>query len=250
MFDIKCQEIWGGIHESDINVQTPTTQMTMYSQAAEDSCGGDIYSVSVCAEEALTRIVIADVVGHGQVAANVSQWLHQALKKYLNIAQANLVLQELNSTAQKFGIKALTTAFVLDVYRHHGKVYYANAGHQPALFSHAGELDWHALKESEDSAGAKKMNLPLGADADTEYLLMEYVYQPGDRFFLFTDGLIEAHDMENNLFGINKLIKVLNHTDGSYRDSSKAVAQALNNHCEAIPLRDDTTFISMEIRQP
>ena len=60
---IRCAEIWGGVHNCDEDILTSGITASLYSAAADGGRGGDIYYLSVCSSDLLTRIAIADVVG-------------------------------------------------------------------------------------------------------------------------------------------------------------------------------------------
>jgi len=250
MHQIKCEEIWGGITETDINAETSAAKISVYSSAADGYEGGDIYSVSVCSEDLLTRVIIADVMGHGASAATISQWIHKSLKKFMNNAKSNLVLEDLNHNAQDFGIQAFTTALVVDMYLATGEISFCNAGHHPALFCRHGERFWRPLKTAARSADTSYefKNLPIGVEKNTSFDVSSLKMQKGDKLFLYTDGLTEATDSNNRQFGDEKLISVLNTTNGSALDIKNTITAALQAHVSRLPEHDDITFIAIEIR--
>ena len=84
MHRIQCTEIWGGIKNQDADVCSRGLTASLYSSACEGGKGGDIYYLSVCGEDKLTRIAIADVVGHGEQVSAVSQWLYDTLQDRMN----------------------------------------------------------------------------------------------------------------------------------------------------------------------
>lgn len=250
MHQIKCEEIWGGITETDINAETSAAKISVYSSAADGYEGGDIYSVSVCSEDLLTRVVIADVMGHGASAATISQWVHKSLKKFMNNAKSNLVLEDLNHNAQDFGIQAFTTALVVDMYLSTGQISFCNAGHHPVLFCRSHERQWRPLLIEPDTSNSCSSfkNLPIGVEKNTSFDVESFKMQKGDKLFLYTDGLTEATDSNNKQFGEEKLINVLNTTHGSAVDIKNTVTAALQAHVSRLPEHDDITFISIEIR--
>ena len=250
MHQIKCEEIWGGITETDINAETSAAKISVYSSAADGYEGGDIYSVSVCSEDLLTRVVIADVMGHGASAATISQWVHKSLKKFMNNAKSNLVLEDLNHNAQDFGIQAFTTAFVVDMYLATGQISFCNAGHHPALFCRFGERTWKPLatQAGDFEENSKFKNLPIGVEKNTSFDVESFKMKKGDKLFMYTDGLIEATDSNNKQFGEDKLISVLNTTNGSALETKNTVSAALQAHVSRLPEHDDITFIAIEIR--
>ena len=64
---IKCAEIWGGILSIDMDITTEGLSASIFSTAHDGNCGGDMYYVSVCKWDYLTRMAVADLRGHGCV---------------------------------------------------------------------------------------------------------------------------------------------------------------------------------------
>src|SRR5688500_14430771 len=79
--------------------------------------GGDIYYFSVCDGDDLTRIVLADVAGHGLPVSDVSAWLYESMLRAMNTIAGDRVLSDLNEVATERGMTALTTAAVAGFYR-------------------------------------------------------------------------------------------------------------------------------------
>ncbi len=61
MHTIQCSEIWGGNEEINTEVRAGALTISLYSKGTDGERGGDIYYVSLCGKEMLTRIGIADV---------------------------------------------------------------------------------------------------------------------------------------------------------------------------------------------
>ena len=86
MHRIQCAQIWGGIRNQDQDVSSAGIVATLYSASCDGGKGGDIYYLSVCESDMLTRVAIADVVGHGQAVSDVSQDIYDALAARMNDA--------------------------------------------------------------------------------------------------------------------------------------------------------------------
>lgn len=77
---LECTGIWGGIRNRDIEITAGKVIGSIYSAACcEGSKGGDIYYFGVCKGDIITRLAIADVVGHGEVVSEVSQYVYDSL---------------------------------------------------------------------------------------------------------------------------------------------------------------------------
>ena len=71
--NLHCMEIWGGIEPVESAVKTPGLDLWVFSQPFEgDEQGGDVYYVTLCGGGLITRIVVADVSGHGSTVAEFS----------------------------------------------------------------------------------------------------------------------------------------------------------------------------------
>ena len=70
---LQCMEIWGGIEPVERTVTTPGLDAWIFSQPFQgDEQGGDVYYVTLCGGGLITRIVVADVSGHGASVAEFS----------------------------------------------------------------------------------------------------------------------------------------------------------------------------------
>jgi len=81
---LECTGIWGGIRNRDIEITAGKIIGSIYSAACcEGGKGGDIYFFGVCKGDIITRLAIADVVGHGEVVTEVSQYVYDSLKAHM-----------------------------------------------------------------------------------------------------------------------------------------------------------------------
>ena len=80
---LECKGIWGGIRNRDIEVSAGKVIGSIYSKASEGGKGGDVYFFGVCRGDVITRLAIADVVGHGEAVSEVSQYVYDALKVHM-----------------------------------------------------------------------------------------------------------------------------------------------------------------------
>jgi sigma-B regulation protein RsbU (phosphoserine phosphatase) len=242
---IRCAEIWGGNRGDELQVETSGLRACLYSRACDGGKGGDVYFLSVCGSDLLTRIAIADVVGHGEVVAETSQWLYDALEKRMNTLEGNEVLADLNRLTVEKGFSAMSTATTVGFYRSDDHLHFSYAGHHELLICPKGETKWRTLAIA-DTEGL--VGLPLGVDEDCEFEQQSARVSVGDRIFLYTDGLIEAADAAGQLYDVERLLDVLN---GNHGNSLTAIRQAvldgLREHTGGHLDHDDVTFMVIEI---
>lgn len=168
---------------------------------------GDFFAVlPVSATSA--AVLLCDVMGHGVRAALVAALIHGLVRECRALAGApDRFLTEINRGLQalleRSGELVFVTAvyLVIDVAR--GELRVANAGHpHPLLLRHEGAA-------VELLAGAEGSGMALGMVPDEKYEASAVSLSPGDRVFVFTDGLYEAADAKGEEFGRRRLREAL-----------------------------------------
>jgi serine phosphatase RsbU (regulator of sigma subunit) len=159
------------------------------------SVAGDFYDFIVLDEKRI-GILVADVSGHGMPAALISSMLKIALSAQSSCASdPACVLTGLNQALYgKFQGHFVTAAYVL-VDTEKGSLRYAGAGHPPLI-----------LKDQ--SAGVTleflENGLFLGFFPDATYTSVEIPFKKGDWAVLYTDGILEATNLSEEQFGIER----------------------------------------------
>ena len=128
------------------------------------SRGGDGYYFSVCSSGRVTRLFLADVLGHGEQVARAGHWFYQQMAGRLDDPDLPHMMSELNACVFTRGVTALTTSVILSYYVDLLQVYYCYAGHPFALIRR-GSGPWLELKPPSERAG----NFPLGVTEDVHY---------------------------------------------------------------------------------
>ena len=77
-----------------------------------------------------------------------------------------------------------------------------NAGHLPPL--------WRRGPRSVEPVAEEETRLPLGVDADVDYVSHALILSPGDALVLYTDGITEAMNGRDELYGLQRLLALLN----------------------------------------
>jgi sigma-B regulation protein RsbU (phosphoserine phosphatase) len=200
MYHLSCGEIWGGIRNCDEDLGSVDLTLSMYSFASDGSRGGDIYYLSLCDHNLLTRMIVADVVGHGESVSEISTYIYDAIKTHINNVVCQDLLSELNCVALEKGMDALTTMVVAAFYKSDGNLYFANAGHPAALFKRWDETNWLQLKLPK---GVRNSALGISDEAVDSQSTIQV--KRGDCLLLYSDGLIEANNKDEELFGVKRL---------------------------------------------
>lgn len=241
---IRCAEIFGGNTLTDIDVCTRGLTASVFSAASEGDRGGDVYYVSVCSSNLLTRIAVLDMRGHGSEVSHLSEWLYRSLEHHMNTPDGAGILSDLNAQVHARGFEALTTAAILSYYIGDSRLYFSYAGHPPALLR-AGRSGWEPLALEDTTTPA---NLPLGVMRAVQYDQQSIVVQPGDRFVIYTDGVLECANRDGCLFGDERLNSVLTaNVDESVTDLKQAVSSELRAWAGGALSHDDCTLMAVEV---
>jgi sigma-B regulation protein RsbU (phosphoserine phosphatase) len=242
---IRCSEVWGGIRAIDLEVSTNGLAASVYSQASEGGSGGDLYYFSVCNSDLLTRIAVADVVGHGPAVSVVSGWMYEALVEQMNSLDGHAILDALNHRACERGLEAMTTAVIVGLYRSDSSLYVSYAGHPPLLLRRR-KGQWHSVSLRSPTGPC---DMPLGVMSETVYQQRQLPVAAGDRIFIYTDGLIEAPNDAGELFGQERLLAVLERTEEQPAcQQQRSVLAAVREHTGGPLSHDDITLMAIQVR--
>lgn len=80
---LECRDVWGGIKNQDIEISAGKIIGSIYSASSDGGQGGDIYYFGACRGDEISRMAIADVTGHGEAVAEISQFVYDALKAHM-----------------------------------------------------------------------------------------------------------------------------------------------------------------------
>jgi len=180
--------------------------------------GGDFYDFFLIDENHLV-IVIADVSGKGIPAA-----LFMVIAKTLikNNAQSGNTPEQVfanvnNQLCEGNDQNMFVTAWMGVLEISTGKLTFVNAGHNAPL-----------LKEKDDYSWLKsEPGFVLGGMEDTQYSQNEIFLKPEDRIFLYTDGVTEAINKEEEQFGEERLFEIIS-KKGDF-EISKVLNSVKNN---------------------
>jgi sigma-B regulation protein RsbU (phosphoserine phosphatase) len=199
--------------------------------------GGDYYNI-VPISEAQTAICIADVAGKGLPGALLMSNLQASLKPLIHKdIQPHDLCSRLNRTLCEIMPENKFISLFYGVLDSKNNWFtYCNAGHNPPILLSA---NGNAIELN--SSGAI-----LGRFPDWQYSQTDRRLSPGDALLLFTDGVIEACDQQNELFGEGKLVQVaqesVHQTAGQMQSR---LLQAASEHCGG-KFQDDATLIVLK----
>jgi len=191
-------------------------------------------------------VVIADVSGKGIPAALVMTMLRSTFRaearyetsaKKLMCAVNELMIEDLDD-------KSFVTALCLIIDKEGKSMSYARAGHPPLLIQHAN--NGNAPKSINPKGLALGMVSGKEFSDRMEEVILNLLH--GDRYLIFTDGLLEAMDADRKFYGIKRLLELMSRGKG--QEPEKVIKTILDDVAVFIrsePYHDDLTMLAMEV---
>ena len=176
---------------------------SIYAQMiAAKEVGGDFYDFYKLSDTTVAFLA-ADVSGKGIPAAMFMMTAKTIIK---DLAERGLAVNEIFTQANEklcenneSGMFVTAWMGILDITT--GKMQFANAGHNPPLLKRAdGSFEYLKTRAGFVLAGMEGVRYRVG----------ELTLGPGDRFFLYTDGVPEATNLDNKLYGEDRLLAFMN----------------------------------------
>ena len=243
-FRVGCAQVWGGIEDTEQDIETRAVKASIYSRSADGGKGGDIYYFSVCCRDMMTRIAVADVMGHGKAVSQVSGWVYEELKTYINNPAGHEIIGHLNNAVEKRGFEAMTTVALASLVVKDETLMFTYAGHPPILVRRHREGVWTPARLDDDDNGC---NLPLGVMPYACFDQGRLDLEPGDKLFIYTDGLLEAPSPDGEQFGLNRLLDVLQQSGSDSPSQLKNnVLEQLTRHTAGHTGHDDLTMMAVQ----
>lgn len=194
-YRMSCMELWGGNTSVETSVALPGLIGWVHSKPVEPAIqGGDVYYLSVCSAGLLSRIVLADVAGHGQEVGGAAVTLRNLLRQHVNAFDQSELMRGINDAFGGASDETVqyATAAVLGYYCETRQLIFANAGHPPVLWYRAAQNTWEWLRDETPLAETAVEGLPLGLIAGTDYTQTAVRLGPGDLILIYTDGVTES----------------------------------------------------------
>jgi serine phosphatase RsbU (regulator of sigma subunit)/predicted ester cyclase len=230
-----------GIQQAALPQEVPTLegwQIAPYYQPARE-VGGDFYDFFEL-EEDRVGVVVGDATGKGVPAALVvtaTCSMLRAVAQSLGYSSPGEVLARVNETLlARIPPNTFVTCFYAILEPESGRLLYANAGHNLPCCR-----DKHAATE------LKARGMPLGLMPEMSYEEKESVLEAGEGVLFYTDGLVEAHNPQGEMFGTPRLLDLLSKRSEGGRDLSATLMEDLERFTgEGWEQEDDITLLMLE----
>ena len=200
--------------------------------------GGDFYDFYLSQDSKL-YFLVADVSGKGIPAA---MFMMRAKTQLKSLAENGIPLDEVFNAGNRNLCEGndagmFVTAWMGALDLNTGLVQYVNAGHNPPLVRH-GDGSFEYLRS--------RAGFVLGGMDTVRYRLQELTLQPGDVIFLYTDGVTEATDSREELFGEDRLLSTMNtHSFESMEDICRNVKTDVDAFVADAQQFDDITMLAL-----
>ena len=203
--------------------------------------GGDFYDFFLVDEDHLA-LVMADVSGKGVPAAlfMMASKIIIANNTLLGKSPAKVLTDANNAICanNREGLFVTVWLGILDMIT--GKVVAANAGHERPAVMHAGG-DFELI---DDPHG-----LAIGGIEGMKYKEYEFTLNAGDKLFLYTDGVPEATNAEEKLFGKERMLEALNAVKNETPQGVlKGVRRSVDGFVQQAEQFDDLTMLCVVYR--
>ena len=205
--------------------------------------GGDFYDFFFIDEDHLC-LVIADVSGKGIPAALFMMAAKIILANYakMGVDPAGILRETNRAICANNREEMFVTVWLGILTISTGKLTAANAGHEyPCIRKADGQFE--LLRD--------KHGFVIGGMEDVEYTDYELILEPGSKLFLYTDGVAEATDEEDQLFGEERMLEALNEDpEASPEQLLRNVRSAVDGFVKGAEQFDDITMLCVEYKGP
>jgi sigma-B regulation protein RsbU (phosphoserine phosphatase) len=209
---MQCMEVWGGSQLTSSTVELGGLEAWVYSKPyGQEQRGGDVYYVSSCATGRISRLLLADVSGHGKTVAATAADLRTLMRRFVNRLDQKEFVRMLNQQFTALSRNGtFATAVVITFFSPSRRLSVCNAGHPRPLLYRSAERSWSFLGHEGTAEKAAAANIPLGIIDLADYLQLDVELDPGDCLVSYTDALIESCDADGEMLGEDGLLRIMN----------------------------------------
>jgi serine phosphatase RsbU (regulator of sigma subunit) len=246
---MQCMEVWGGQGECDSGVTMPGIDAWVVSRPYEGhDAGGDIHYLSSCGTGRISRMLVADVAGHGRKVAKLAASLRGVMRRYVNYVDQGKLVERLNvEFAQISQEGRFATAIVATYFAPSRTLVVCNAAHPRPLAYSSRRKRWIALEPTALGAGSEASqgaNLPLGIEESERYEQFRVNLRTGDLVVVYSDALTEARDPAGHFLGEEGLLKIVAEMDpASPADLARSLYQRVVAFTGGAGPGDDVTIM-------
>src|SRR6266478_7678088 len=149
---MRCMEVWGGSQLTARGVEFGGLDVWVYSRPyGQAQSGGDVYYASSCATGRISRLLLADVSGHGTSVAATAADLRTLMRRFVNRLDQAEFVRLLNQQFIALSQSAtFATAVVTTFFAPSRRLTVCNAGHPKPFLYRAAQQQWSFLGQDDD----------------------------------------------------------------------------------------------------
>lgn len=203
--------------------------------------GGDFYDFFEIDDDHLA-IVIGDASGKGipsSLYMMKAQSLIRALAKDSKYDTAKIINEANAGLCEGNEYNMFVTCWLGILDKESGELRFTNAGHNPPIVKSNGKFSYLSAKPG----------LVLGGFKDFEYKEAKTKLNKGDKLFLYTDGVTEAHNVRSELYGEDRLIEMVSNLDASPYETVTKIRNDIREFSRNAEQFDDITMLMVEYRK-
>ena len=243
---MQCMEILGGNIATDRSFTTAGLEIHVQSSPykGSESGGGDVYYLTSCASGRITRLLLADISGHGEAVSDIAVSLRDSLRANVNTINQSRFVETINRKFKETTeLGNFATAVVATYFEPRKTLTLGLAGHPNPLYYRAATQQWVCL-DGKDVGRDELGNLPLGVVSESVYPSRRISVKQGDMFLLYSDAFIESMKDEENYLGIEGVVDVLNSIpDQQCAEVISQLRQRIRSMAHGNLKEDDATLI-------
>jgi serine phosphatase RsbU (regulator of sigma subunit)/anti-sigma regulatory factor (Ser/Thr protein kinase) len=213
----------------------PGWELAAYYQPAR-AVGGDFYDF-LYYDDGRLGIVVGDVTDKGVPAALVMATTRSILRSSAEkLMTPGAVLEQSNNLlCPDIPPKMFVTCLYGILEPETGRLQYANAGHDLPYHRHGNHVE-----------EMRATGMPLGLMPDMHYEEKETFLAPGDSILLYSDGLVEAHNADREMFSFPRLMRLVGESGGGTELIDFLLAQLATFTGPGWEQEDDVTLVALQ----
>ena len=234
-------QIIRSIQDNVDRINVPAIDLGYISQSAR-SLGGDFIDF-IRLTDSRYMMIMGDVSGKG-VPASLFMMKTQAVVRALATSIKNNPAEILEKANQALcegnDMNMFVTCWLGILDLNNGELNFASAGHNPPVIKKGGRYEF--LKG--------KNGLVLGGYDIAKYSNEKVKLAKGDKLLIYTDGVTEAHNKEEQLYGEPRLLKFLTDHDPSPVEGIVQLREDIKEFADGAEQFDDITMLMIEYHKP
>lgn len=245
---MQCMELWGGNTSVSRAVTTPGLEVRVHSRPhAGAAGGGDVHYVSSCASGRITRLLLADVSGHGEDASRLALSLRDLMRANVNLIDHTQFVREMNRQfSSQLSTDRFATAVVCTYFSPKRSLQIGNAGHPPPLLYRAATGRWsQAEHNADDTDSDDPADFPFGVLPAADYSRLETRLDSGDLLLCFSDAFTESVGASGVPLGAAGLLRCVRQLDAAAPEQivPELLDRLAGEHPDNLTQDDATVFL-------